>query len=58
MTRAGSDAAALLDRPGSLLHTHRANVSVVEEPVANEISSSLVSVHGTDAEAVQTLYKV
>ena len=42
ITRDGSDVAALLERPGSLLHTHRANVAIVKEPVPNEISSSRV----------------
>ncbi|GAB4821427.1 hypothetical protein N2152v2_008473 [Parachlorella kessleri] len=42
ITRDGSDVAALLDRPGSLLHTHRANVAIVKELVPNEISSSRV----------------
>ncbi|KAI3424828.1 hypothetical protein D9Q98_008214 [Chlorella vulgaris] len=42
VSRAGSDIARLLDVPGSLLHTYRRNVMVVDEPVANEISSSLV----------------
>ena len=42
MTRAGAEAARLLDAPGSLLNRYRAHVAVVEEPVPNEISSSRV----------------
>lgn len=42
MSRNGSDTAQLLDRPGSLLHTYRRNVTLVQEPVPNEISSSRV----------------
>ncbi len=42
VSRNGSDTAQLLDRPGSLLHTYRRNVTLVQEPVPNEISSSRV----------------
>lgn len=42
VSRNGSDTAQLLDRPGSLLHTYRRNVMLVQEPVPNEISSSRV----------------
>lgn len=42
VARAGSDERRLLDAPGSLLHTYRRNVVVVDEPVPNEISSSRV----------------
>ncbi|EFN52984.1 hypothetical protein CHLNCDRAFT_26277, partial [Chlorella variabilis] len=42
VSRNGSDVARLLDRPGTLLHSYRRNVTVVEEPVPNEISSSRV----------------
>lgn len=42
VTRAGAEAARLLDEPGSLLNRYRAHVAVVEEPVPNEISSSRV----------------
>jgi nicotinamide mononucleotide adenylyltransferase len=42
VARAGSETGRLLDAPGSLLHTYRRNVLVVEEPVPNEISSSRV----------------
>lgn len=38
----GTAAAALLQRPGALLHKHRANVTLVQEPVPNQVSSSLV----------------
>ena len=43
VSRVGSDTARLLDRPGSLLHTYRRNVVLVDEPLLNEISSSKVS---------------
>jgi nicotinamide mononucleotide adenylyltransferase len=42
VSRSGSDVAKLLDRAGTLLNTYRRNVTVVEEPVPNEISSSRV----------------
>ncbi|KAI7842112.1 hypothetical protein COHA_004306 [Chlorella ohadii] len=42
ISRTGSDTARLLDKPGTLLNTYRRNVTVVEEPVPNEISSSRV----------------
>lgn len=42
ITRNGSNAAALLERPGTLLHTYRSSVSIVQEPVLNDISSSKV----------------
>ncbi|PSC73874.1 nicotinamide mononucleotide adenylyltransferase [Micractinium conductrix] len=42
VSRTGADAARLLDAPGSLLQRYRQNVTVVEEPVPNEISSSRV----------------
>lgn len=42
VSRDGSDTAALLDKPGSLLNTYRRNVRLVQEPVPNEISSSRV----------------
>ncbi|KAF8065612.1 nicotinamide/nicotinic acid mononucleotide adenylyltransferase [Scenedesmus sp. PABB004] len=40
VTRAGTDAARLLDQPGSVLHTHREHVLLVEEPVPSELSST------------------
>lgn len=43
VTRGGARAVSLLETPGTLLHQHRGRVSVVQEPVPTDISSSLVS---------------
>jgi nicotinamide mononucleotide adenylyltransferase len=40
--RAGTDVGALFKQPDSVLARHKDRVLVVEEPVENEVSSSLV----------------
>jgi nicotinate (nicotinamide) nucleotide adenylyltransferase len=40
--RAGTDVDALLQEPGSVLQRHRQHVVVVQEPVANDVSSTMV----------------
>lgn len=43
VTRGGARALSLLETPGTLLHQHAGRVSIVQEPVPTDISSSLVS---------------
>lgn len=40
--RAGTDVSALFEQPNSVLGRHKGQVLVVEEPVQNKVSSSLV----------------
>ncbi|KFM27235.1 Nicotinamide mononucleotide adenylyltransferase 1 [Auxenochlorella protothecoides] len=42
VTRGGARALSLLETPGTLLHQHAGRVSIVQEPVPTDISSSLV----------------
>lgn len=42
ISRGAVETAELVERPGSLLHAHRSNITIIQEPVPNEISSSLV----------------
>ena len=37
-----SDVKQMMDNPASVLHQHRANIILVEEPVVNNISSTVV----------------
>ena len=42
ISRGAVETAQLLERPGTLLNANRANITIVQEPVPNEISSSLI----------------
>lgn len=42
ISRHGAETARVLDRQGSLLHTYRSNVAIIQDPVPNEVSSSRV----------------
>lgn len=39
---AGIEAAALIQQPGTLLHKYKDNIIIVQDPIPNEVSSSLV----------------
>lgn len=40
--RQGTDVQALLDTPGTILHEYKENIILVEEPVANNVSSTKI----------------